>query len=86
MESFARNFSEQNDVPVIGLRYFNVYGPGEQHKGKRASMVSQIVSAAEKGKSIKLFKYGEQARDWVLGDQRRCPGCQRPPCRERRHG
>lgn len=65
LESFARNFSEQNAVPVIGLRYFNVYGPGEQYKGRRASMVSQIASAASSGRPIKLFKYGEQTRDWV---------------------
>jgi ADP-L-glycero-D-manno-heptose 6-epimerase len=64
-ETYARNFAEQNSVSVIGLRYFNVYGPGEQHKGRRASMVSQIVDAGKNGKSIKLFKPGNQARDWV---------------------
>lgn len=67
-ETFARNFAEQNSVSVTGLRYFNVYGPGEQHKGRRASMVSQIVEAAKCGRAIKLFKHGEQRRDWVHVD------------------
>ncbi len=67
-ESFARNFAEQNSVTVVGLRYFNVYGPGEDHKRRRASMVSQIYHAANRGNSIKLFKSGEQTRDWVHVD------------------
>lgn len=64
-ESYARNFAEQNSVSVVGLRYFNVYGPGEQHKGRRASMVFQIAEAAKAGRTIKLFKPGDQTRDWV---------------------
>ena len=48
-----------------GLKFFNVYGPDEASKGKMASMVYQIVKqVAETGK-VKLFKDGEQKRDWV---------------------
>jgi ADP-L-glycero-D-manno-heptose 6-epimerase len=64
-EKFAKSFAEDNGVSVVGLRYFNVYGPGEQHKGRRASMVYQIVRAVQEGRPVKLFKHGEQARDWI---------------------
>jgi ADP-L-glycero-D-manno-heptose 6-epimerase len=51
-----------------GLRFFNVYGPGEEHKGKMASMVHQmLVQAREKG-FVRLFRDGEQKRDFVHVD------------------
>jgi ADP-L-glycero-D-manno-heptose 6-epimerase len=51
-----------------GLRFFNVYGPGEEHKGKMASMVHQmLVQAREKGR-VRLFKGGGQKRDFVYVD------------------
>lgn len=54
-----------NDLHIVGLRYFNVYGPGEKHKGKMASMAWQLYSQMKEGKNPKLFKYGEQKRDQV---------------------
>lgn len=47
----------------IALRYFNVYGPGEEHKGKMASMAYQMYKAGE----TKLFR-GEPKRDFVYVD------------------
>lgn len=48
-----------------GLRFFNVYGPGEETKGRMASMVSKAVWAAEHGITLNLFRHGEQRRDFV---------------------
>jgi ADP-L-glycero-D-manno-heptose 6-epimerase len=68
LDEFATDFAIRNpEVTVVGLRYCNVYGPGEQHKGKRASMIYQLAQQMEKG-SPKLFKYGEQKRDWIYVD------------------
>jgi ADP-L-glycero-D-manno-heptose 6-epimerase len=39
----------------IGLRYFNVYGPNEEHKGKMASMIFQIMNKHKNNEEIKLF-------------------------------
>ena len=64
-EREAIKFQEETGSKVIGLRYSNVYGPGESHKGSRASMVYQIAKQMLQGKRPKLFKYGEQKRDWV---------------------
>jgi len=64
-EQFAEAFAVEYGVNVVGLRYSNVYGPGEKHKGKRASMVHQLLHKILNGEHPKLFKYGEQLRDWV---------------------
>ncbi|TVQ62675.1 MAG: NAD-dependent epimerase/dehydratase family protein [Phycisphaerales bacterium] len=50
---------------VVGLRYFNVFGPGEGRKGKMASMVHQLAVQLLEGESPRLFEHGEQARDQV---------------------
>ena len=64
-ENFANDFAALNGVKTIGLRYTNVYGPFEDHKGKRASMISQLLSKIEQGENPILFKNGEQMRDWI---------------------
>lgn len=50
---------------IVGLRYFNVFGPGESRKGKMASMVYQIATQMLAGKHPRIFTDGEQARDQV---------------------
>lgn len=67
-ECFATGFLEDYHCHVVGLRYTNVYGCNEAHKGKRASMIHQIMEKAKKGETIKLFKDGSQKRDWVFVD------------------
>ena len=63
-DEFAKNFAKENNVLVVGLRYCNVYGPGEEHKGRMMSQVGQILKTMIAKKSPTLFKYGEQKRDW----------------------
>lgn len=63
-DEFAMKFAKENNVDVVGLRYCNIYGPGEQHKGHRRSMISQIIGQMQSGQP-RLFKYGKQSRDWV---------------------
>ncbi|MEM7626814.1 MAG: NAD-dependent epimerase/dehydratase family protein [Planctomycetota bacterium] len=50
---------------LVGLRYFNVFGPGEQHKGKMASMVHQLALQMLSGQRPRIFSPGNQARDQV---------------------
>jgi ADP-L-glycero-D-manno-heptose 6-epimerase len=50
---------------IIGLRYFNVYGPREAHKGVPASMVYHLARQMKAGKRPRIFKHGEQKRDFV---------------------
>lgn len=56
---------------VAGLRYFNVYGPREQHKGAMASVAFHLFNQIERGENPKLFGAwdgfgpGEQSRDFI---------------------
>jgi len=67
-DEFAMEFAEKKDIDIIGLRYCNVYGPGEGHKGKRASMIYQLIRQIVGSKGATLFEDGEQKRDWIYVD------------------
>jgi len=66
--------NHRNQINFLGLRYFNVYGPGEEHKNKMASMVFHGIKQAENEGCIKLFGKsgnipdGEHKRDFVSVD------------------
>ncbi|NLA75445.1 MAG: NAD-dependent epimerase/dehydratase family protein, partial [Deltaproteobacteria bacterium] len=51
-------------VVFVGLRYCNVYGPREYHKGSRSTMIYQFAHQMQKGNPL-LFCYGEQRRDYI---------------------
>ncbi|TLD81235.1 ADP-glyceromanno-heptose 6-epimerase [Helicobacter sp. MIT 11-5569] len=53
------------NLTIVGLRYFNVYGEKEVYKGKTASMILQLGLQALSSKKVRLFKMGEQKRDFV---------------------
>ncbi len=53
---------------IVGLRYFNVFGPCEARKGKMASMVFQLARQVLNGQKARLFRDGTQARDQVYVD------------------
>ena len=66
MERLAHLWAEEHTkLPIIGLRYFNVYGAGEAHKGKFASMIYQLAQQMKAGKRPRIFTAGEQKRDFV---------------------
>jgi ADP-L-glycero-D-manno-heptose 6-epimerase len=68
MERLAERYREKLKHPIVGLRYFNVYGPGEDHKGKFASMIHQLAKQMRAGKRPRIFTAGEQKRDFVYVD------------------
>jgi len=68
MERLAGKYREQLAQPIVGLRYSNVYGPGEAHKGKFASMIHQLARQMRTGKRPRIFRAGEQKRDFVYID------------------
>jgi ADP-L-glycero-D-manno-heptose 6-epimerase len=59
---------------VVGLRYFNVYGPRESHKGSMASVAYHMWRQLQEGDKVRLFRGtdgygdGEQRRDFVYVD------------------
>ncbi len=69
MDKLARKIISSRRLPkLIGLRYFNVYGPGEAHKGKMASMVYKLAQQIKNGKRPRIFFDGEQQRDQIYID------------------
>ena len=61
-------------APVVGLRYFNVYGPRESHKGRMASVAFHHFNQFRSHGKVRLFEgshgyaNGEQRRDFVFVD------------------
>lgn len=53
----------------VGLKFFNVYGPNEYHKGHMASVLAKVFDLAKSGQPVKLFK--SHRADVADGDQRR---------------
>ena len=70
-DRYARRMMQSAASQIAGLRYFNVYGPGEQHKGAMASVIFQLHRQLLESGEVKLFKGsggypdGEQRRDFV---------------------
>lgn len=66
MDNLATRSARENpDWISVGLRYFNVYGPREAHKGVPASMVYHLAQQMRAGQRPRIFKHGEQRRDFV---------------------
>ena len=72
-DNYFRNELAMDRVPItaVGLRYFNVYGPREQHKGRMASVIHHFSKQIKEKGKVGLFagtggyKDGEQRRDFV---------------------
>jgi ADP-L-glycero-D-manno-heptose 6-epimerase len=73
----ARKVADGKPLPPqwVGLKFFNVYGPNEFHKGAQASVVAQIYPSAASGGPAHLFRShdprypdGGQLRDFILVD------------------
>ena len=66
MDNLAnRAAAEEKNWIIIGLRYFNVYGPREAHKGVPASMVFHLSRQMKAGQRPRIFQHGDQKRDFV---------------------
>jgi len=70
-DQYVRQNVKENDSQVVGLRYFNVYGPREQHKGSMSSVAFHFNNQMKKDGKVSLFDGtdgygpGEQRRDFV---------------------
>jgi len=76
-DHYVRYRMAEGSLPenVVGLRYFNVYGPREGHKGRMASVIHHFTKQILENRVMKLFEgtggyeNGEQRRDFVyVGD------------------
>ena len=67
----VRRMWDERGAQIVGFRYFNVYGPREQHKGRMASVAFHFFNQYREHGKVKLFEgcegyaNGEQRRDFV---------------------
>jgi ADP-L-glycero-D-manno-heptose 6-epimerase len=70
-DQFVRRMWDERSAQIVGFRYFNVYGPREQHKGRMASVAFHFFNQYREHGKVKLFEgcegyaNGEQRRDFV---------------------
>ena len=73
-DQYVRRMLPERMAPVVGFRYFNVYGPREQHKGRMASVAFHFFHQYRSAGHVQLFdgsggySAGEQRRDFVFVD------------------
>jgi ADP-L-glycero-D-manno-heptose 6-epimerase len=74
-DQYLRRQQDKFTAQVVGLRYFNVYGPREEHKGNMASVAFHLNHQLKLSDTISLFEGcdgyadGEQRRDFIyVGD------------------
>ena len=73
-DQYVRYLQADLKCAVVVLRYFNVYGPGEAHKGQMASVIYHFHRQLLKGDEVRLFEGsggytdGEQRRDFIHVD------------------
>jgi len=65
-DEYIRRVIDSSPVQIVGLRYFNVYGPGEWHKGRMASVIYQFYNQVKSEGKIRLFEGSERfKRDFI---------------------
>jgi ADP-L-glycero-D-manno-heptose 6-epimerase len=71
-DNYVRRLIPEMKNTVVGLRYFNVFGPREQHKGRMASVMHHFTKQLKETGTIRMFEGsggyadGEQRRDFVF--------------------
>jgi len=63
MDNMAEKLFDK--MHMVGLRYFNVFGPMEKYKERAASMIYHLGKQMKTGKNPRIFKFGEQKRDHI---------------------
>ncbi len=65
-DRFINQFIDEFEITIQGFRYFNVYGPMEDHKGDQASPYTKFIKQAKENGLITLFENSDQyKRDFV---------------------
>ncbi|MEM0143497.1 MAG: NAD-dependent epimerase/dehydratase family protein [Candidatus Parvarchaeum sp.] len=64
-EMHAQYFMHSKGLQCVGLRFFNVFGEGENEKGQYASIATQFMKNKANGEPLIVYGDGLQARDFV---------------------
>ncbi len=64
-EMIADSYSDLYGMKITGLRYFNVYGDGENDKGNYASIITLFIKMKNEGMPLVVYGDGKQSRDLI---------------------
>ena len=64
-EQYAKLWSEVFGLPTVCLRYFNVYGPGQDPDGPYALVVGKFLKMKKEGRPLTITSDGKQTRDFT---------------------
>jgi len=64
----AALFSRLFGMSMLGMRYFNVYGPRQDPKSPYAGVISKFIQAIDDGQALTVFGDGLQTRDYIYVD------------------
>jgi UDP-glucose 4-epimerase len=67
-ELLCKHYNQQHELRTTSLRYFNVYGPGEDASGQYAQVVAIFMDNYRKDQPFKIFGDGTQMRDFIHVD------------------
>ena len=65
IERLAKLYNTLHGVKSVGLRFFSIYGPKEEYKGRYANVISQFLWLMMKGEPPVIFGDGTQTRDFT---------------------
>ena len=63
-EQYAKLFSKFYEMQIVGLRYFNVYGPFQDENGDYAAVIPKWIENFKNNKSVIIYGDGESTRDF----------------------
>jgi UDP-glucose 4-epimerase len=68
-EAMACAYHHRYELPYVGLRYMNVYGPRQDYQGAYIAVIMKMLDAIDRGEPLKVYGDGEQAYDFIyVGD------------------
>jgi UDP-glucose 4-epimerase len=65
-EAMCRAFNERFNLPYVGLRYMNVYGPRQDYKGTYIAVIMKILDRIDKGLPPVVYGDGSQSYDFIF--------------------
>ena len=65
-EHYCRVFHEVYGMETVALRYFNVFGPGQNPSSEYAAVIPKFINAIKTGRQPVIYGDGEQTRDFVF--------------------
>ncbi|MHB8792566.1 MAG: NAD-dependent epimerase/dehydratase family protein [Thermoleophilia bacterium] len=67
-ENYCRFYADTNQLETVSLRYFNVFGPGQNRQSRYSGVITAFISSLLEDKPCPIFGSGLQARDFIYID------------------